>query len=247
MGKDTKSHTTVPKILDTYKHDRSAFTEGLVISSDTNQSGTLYESTGLADVSGCCSTLRKVDIETGAVAAYVNLSSNVFAEGITVWGDHVVQITYQLGTGFVYDKNSLKQLRTFKFETVSKQGWGLTHNGKHLIISDGTAWIYFLDPVSFKEVFRRRIFYEGEDFGYLNELEWVNGELLANLWYYDYYKIARINATTGTVTGFYDLSELSPLVEPGHDVFNGIAYDGSQNELVVTGKWFNKLFVVSTA
>jgi glutamine cyclotransferase len=251
IGKDTKSHITVPTILANYTHDQSAFTEGLVFNTNRSSgnasisSGTLYESTGLADTTGCCSTLRKVDLESGRVAAYVNLSSDVFAEGITVWGDEVFQITYQLGIGFVYDRHTLKQIRTFKFKTSTSQGWGLTHDGSHLIMSDGSEWIYFLDPKTLEEKHRRRVFYQGQAFGYINELEWVNGELLANLWISDYYKIARINASTGTVTGFYDLSAISPLIKPDHDVFNGIAYDSSSGHLIVTGKWFNKLFVVA--
>ena len=161
LSKEKSNHTTAPTILHVYEHDRNAFTEGLVLDASNN---VLFESTGLADVTGCCSTLRKVDMNTGRVLAYVNSSTDVFAEGITLWQDKVVQITYQLKQGFVYDQKTLQLIRTFKFETVTGQGWGLTHNGQHLIMSDGSAWIYFLDPDTFREVGRRRVFFQGQEF-----------------------------------------------------------------------------------
>ena len=243
------NRTVFPKMTANYSHDPAAFTEGLFW-----RSGFLYESTGLADVTGCCSSLRRVDLKTGRVLQERNLTADIFAEGITVVdgqdgskGESIVQLTYQSGRGYTYDFESFKPEINFSLPAnlESHEGWGLTQNGTHLIMSDGTAWLYFLDPSSLREVHRQAVFWNGVPLEYLNELEWDphNQELLANLWYEDYWKIARIDIKTGTVVGWYDFSVLKMVDVGDHDVFNGIAVDESIGNLIVTGKCFNQVFV----
>ncbi|RZN37730.1 MAG: glutaminyl-peptide cyclotransferase [Methanophagales archaeon ANME-1-THS] len=221
------------KILNTYPHDQKAFTEGLVF-----EDGYVYEGTGIKGES----TVRKVDLETGRVLKVHHLPTQFFGEGVTVWEDTLIQLTYQSRIGFVYNKESFILLRAFTYPT---EGWGITHDGKHLIMSDGTSTLYFLNPETFEEV--RRI--EVRDAGrllvpHLNELEYVQGEIYANVWLTN--RIARISPETGRVVGWIDLEGLlseEDRLQPV-DVLNGIAYDAPHDRLYVTGKYWPKLFVI---
>jgi len=219
-------------IVNTYPHDRNAFTEGLVF-----EDGFLYEGTGRKGYS----TLRRVELETGDILQISELSDQFFGEGITIYGDEVVQITWQSNIGFVYDKNSFELLQEFNYST---DGWGITHDGERLIMSDGTSTLHFLDPQTFEEIGQLEVSGNDGPVTRLNELEYVQGEIYANVWQTDL--VARIAPETGLVVGWVDLAGLLPtedLSEPV-DVLNGIAYDANTDRLFVTGKWWPKLFEI---
>jgi glutaminyl-peptide cyclotransferase len=221
------------RVVKVYPHDRQAFTQGLQY-----VDGFLYESTGQHGQSG----IRKIKLETGEVLQHQPLDPKYFGEGITVWGDTIVQLTWQSEIGFVYDKKTLKQLRSF---TYAGEGWGLTHDGARLIMSDGTASgsLRFLDPKTLKETGRLVVRDGGRPVDDLNELEYVRGEILANVWMTQ--RIARISPKTGEVAGWIDLSGLlDPREAAGTDVLNGIAYDAAGDRLFVTGKLWPKLFEI---
>lgn len=220
------------RILNTYPHDRNAFTQGLI-----SEDGILYESTGLRGRS----SLRKVELETGKVLQQHPLSDQLFGEGITVYRDKIIQLTWQSHVGFVYDKESFELLKTFRYPT---EGWGITHNHQCLIMSDGTSVLHFLDPESFKTVCQLKVCDENSPVARLNELEYVKGEIYANVWQTD--RIARINPHTGKVTGWIELSGLLSFADHQHrvDVLNGIAYDRVRKRLFVTGKLWPKLFEI---
>ena len=222
------------KVVKTYPHDRGAFTQGLQY-----VDGVLYEGTGQHGQSG----IRKVKLETGEVLQHQPLDAKYFGEGITVWGSTIVQLTWQSEIGFVYDKNTFKQLRTF---TYTGEGWGLTHDGTRLIMSDGDARgaLRFLDPKTYKETGRLIVRNGGAPVNHLNELEFVRGEVLANIW--QTHRIAKISLKTGEVTGWIDLSGLlDPREAVGTDVLNGIAYDAAGDRLFVTGKLWPKVFEIA--
>ncbi len=220
------------RIVATYPHDRAAFTEGLVI-----DGGALYESTGLNGQS----SLRRVDLASGKVLQSVPLDQTYFGEGVTVWKDQIIQLTWKSHVGFVYDKSSFKLLKTFNYPT---EGWGLTHDDTSLIMSDGTPIIHFLDPVTFQETKRITVTDQSQPVFKLNELEYVHGEILANVWQTD--RIVRISPDSGQVIGWIDLTGLlSPADrQPPVDVLNGIAYDAVHDRLFVTGKLWPKLFEI---
>lgn len=219
------------KVVKVYPHDRQAFTQGLQY-----LDGVLYEGTGQNGQSG----IRRVKLETGEVLQHQPLDAKYFGEGITVWRDTIIQLTWQSEVGFVYDRTTFKQIRTF---TYPGEGWGLTHDGKRLIMSDGSAALRFLDPGSFKELGRLTVRDGGVPVKNLNELEVVKGEILANVW--QTMRIARISPMTGDVTGWIELSGLlDPREAVGTDVLNGIAYDAAGDRLFVTGKWWPKLFEI---
>ncbi|WP_092948266.1 glutaminyl-peptide cyclotransferase [Roseateles sp. YR242] len=221
------------KVVKAYPHDRGAFTEGLFF-----KDGFLFESTGLKGHS----TVRKVNLETGEVVLDTSLPSEIFGEGITHWGDRIIGLTWTDGIGYVLDGGTFKMWRKFSY---SGEGWGITQNGRELIMSDGTPELRFIDPVSFKETRRVRVTAGGKPVEKLNELEWVDGEVLANIWQTD--RIARIDPASGKVTGWIDLTGLMPERNPqaqGEDVPNGIAYDAKTKRLFVTGKLWPKLFEV---
>jgi len=220
------------KVLNTHPHDRMAFTEGLVIAD-----GVLYEGTGLNGAS----TLRRVDLESGKVLQSVALGPEYFGEGVTVWGDQIVQLTWKSRLGFIYDKATFKLLKTFNYPS---EGWGLTHDDQSLIMSDGTPTIHFLDPVTLQETRRMTVTDQGQPVFNLNELEYVHGEILANVWQTD--RIARIAPETGEVIGWIDLAGLLGQADrqPAVDVLNGIAYDAAHDRLFVTGKLWPKLFEI---
>jgi glutaminyl-peptide cyclotransferase len=219
------------KVVKIYPHDRMAFTQGLQY-----VDGVLYEGTGQNGQSG----IRKVELETGKVLQHQPLDAKYFGEGITVWQNTLVQITWQSEIGFVYDKASFKQLKSFSY---TGEGWGLTNDGTRLIMSDGSAYIRFLDPVTFKETGRVMVKDNGVAISKLNELEFVKGEIVANVWMTK--RLVRISPKTGEVLGWIDLEGLlDPRDAIGTDVLNGIAYDAKGDRLFVTGKWWPKLFEI---
>ena len=220
------------QVVQTYPHDAQAFTQGLVY-----RDGFLYEGTGLNGRS----TLRKVRLETGEVLEQHVLAGQYFGEGITDWGDRLLQLTWQSKIGFVYDLQTFALIRTFAYEG---EGWGLTHDTSTLILSDGTSQLRFFDPVSFELVGTYTVRDGGAPVANLNELEYVRGEIYANIWQTD--RVVKILASTGQVTGWIDLSGLLPEGDRGApvDVLNGIAYDAQHDRLFVTGKLWPKLFEI---
>ena len=218
-------------VVQTYPHDREAFTQGLEY-----VDGVLYEGTGLNGRS----SIRKVKLETGEVLQKHSVPAQYFGEGITVWGSQLVELTWQSGVGLVYDAKTLAERRTFKY---SGEGWGLTHDAKSLIMSDGTDAIRFLNPSTFAEERRIKVTAVGVPVKELNELEYVKGEIFANVWQTDY--IARIDPATGTIRAWVDLRGLLPQSDrAGADVLNGIAYDAARDRIFVTGKLWPKLFEI---
>jgi glutamine cyclotransferase len=220
------------RIVNVYPHDPEAFTQGLVF-----QDGIFYEGTGLWGES----TLRKVDLESGEVLQLYSLPPEFFGEGITIFGERVIQLTWQEETGFVYDKESFEWLETFTYTT---EGWGITHDGTRLIMSDGTATLYFWDPETFGETGRVQVYDEEGPVVRLNELEYIQGLVYANIWLTDF--VAIIDPQSGQVTAYIDLGGLlAPEDRDGQvDVLNGIAYDAVGDRLFVTGKWWPKLFEI---
>ena len=220
------------RVVNTFPHDRNAFTQGLVY-----ESGVLYESTGLYGRS----SLRRVELETGKILQIRELPTQYFGEGITIYGDRLIQLTWQSNVGFVYHKDSFDILREFDYPT---EGWGITYDGKSLIMSDGTSTLYFLNPETFEETGRVEVSERGSPVTKLNELEYVRGEIYANVWETDH--IARIAPRTGQVVGWIELEGILSTEELSQpvDVLNGIAYDGENDRLFVTGKLWPKLFEI---
>jgi glutamine cyclotransferase len=220
------------EVVNVWPHDRGAFTEGLVY-----LKGILIESTGLNGRS----TLRKVDLQTGRVLQQVQLSSRYFGEGMTVLGGKIFQLTWQNQTGFVYDLESLRLEQEFSY---AGEGWGLTTDGQSLIMSDGTNQIRFMDPVTFKVTRTISVFSHGQPLKQQNELEYIKGELFANIWQTQ--SVVRIDPATGAIRGLIDFSGLLAPGDyaSGTDVLNGIAYDAAGDRLFVTGKYWPKLFEV---
>jgi len=221
------------RVVHSYPHDAKAFTQGLVYAD-----GHLYESTGIEGRS----SLRMVDVETGRVLQELPVPKPYFAEGLTTWGSTLIQLTWQSHVAFVYDRFSFRQLRT---QSYTGEGWGLTTDGKALILSDGTARLRFLDPVTFREVRSITVKDHGRPVIQLNELEMVKGEIYANVWHSD--RIARIAPATGKVLGWIDLAGLLPPRERSDPeaVLNGIAYDAAHDRLFVTGKLWPRLFEIN--
>jgi glutamine cyclotransferase len=216
-----------------YPHDPNAYTQGLFF-----RQGFLYESTGLEGRS----SVRKVRLETGEVIEGVKLPAEVFGEGIVDWGDQLIGITWKNQLGYVLKLDGFGFVRRFGY---AGEGWGLTRNNLEIIQSDGTAELRFLDPQTLQEKRRLKVSAEGRPVDMLNELEWVDGEIYANIWQTD--RIARIDPKTGKVVGWIDLSGLLAPADrvPGHtDVLNGIAYDPLTKRLFVTGKLWPKLFQI---
>ena len=218
------------QIVHSYPHDPDAFTEGLEY-----HGGFLYESTGLNGRS----SIRKVKLETGEVLQNRNISKDYFGEGITFWKDELFELTWSSEIAFVYDAATFASKRSFNYKG---EGWALTHNADGLIMSDGTADLRFLDPVTFKERRRVTVTDGGVPIKYVNELEWVKGEIFANIYTTDY--IARIDPANGRVTGWIDVRGMLPRQNDGNTVPNGIAYDAEHDRLFVTGKNWSKLFEI---
>lgn len=220
------------KVINPYPHDRSAFTEGLVF-----EDGVLYEGTGLHGYS----TLRRVKLETGEILQIRELPPQFFGEGVTIYGNKIIQLTWQSHIGFVYDKYSFKLLQEFNYPG---EGWGITHDGKHLIMSDGTETLYFLGPETFEEIGQIEVSANDIPITRINELEYIQGEIYANIWQTE--RIARIDPLTGQVTGWIDLKGILNPEDRSKtvDVLNGIAYDAKNDRLFVTGKFWPKLFEI---
>ena len=223
------------RVVHTYPHDSNAFTQGIIY-----LNGHLYESTGIQGRS----SLREEDLESGRILRYQALSSRYFGEGLTNWGNTLVQLTWQSHTALVYDLNTFRFVRTFHYPY---EGWGLTQDGKNLILSDGSSKLYFLDPATFREVRRINVTDHGASIDQLNELEFIHGEIYANIWHKD--RIARISPASGKVLGWIDLSGLLPpgSVSDPEAVLNGIAYDSMHDRLLVTGKLWPKIFEIKLA
>jgi len=218
-------------MVHSYPHDRDAFTQGLEY-----VDGVMYESTGLKGRS----SIRRVKLETGEVLQSRPLDAAHFGEGITLFGDQLFQLTWQSGLAFVYERTTFAPRTSYRYRG---EGWGLTHDRTSLIMSDGTEYLRFLDPATFAEQRRVRVTGVGEPVKNLNELEYVKGEVLANVWLTDF--IVRIDPQTGQVKGYVDFSGLLPLAQRGQDaVLNGIAYDPAGDRLFVTGKLWPRLYEV---
>jgi glutaminyl-peptide cyclotransferase len=223
------------RVLASYPHDPGAFTQGLAY-----EDGTLYEATGSVGVGP--SSLRRVDLATGTVQARHDLAGEDFGEGIAVVGDRIIQLTWQSQTGFVYDRATFRPLGSFRYPG---EGWGLAYDGRRLIMSDGTDRLRFLDPRTFVETGSVLVRDAGRPIDQLNELEYIDGQVYANVWQTD--RIVRIDPATGRVTAVIDLAGLLPAAdrESGQvDVLNGIAYDATGDRLFITGKLWPKLFEI---
>ena len=221
------------EVVHVYPHDAKAFTQGLIYID-----GHLYESTGLNGRS----SLRMVELATGRVLQQRDVPAEYFGEGLTDWGSNLIQLTWQAHKGFVYDRFSFSLVRTFSYEG---EGWGITHDATQLIMSDGTAYLRFLDPKTFRETRRMKVTDEnGRGVESLNELEFIHGEIWANIWQED--RVARIAPRTGKVLGWIDLSGIISKEElkGSGAVLNGIAYDVSGDRIFVTGKLWPKLFEI---
>lgn len=223
-------HRTQFRIAHVTPHDPGAYTQGLVFSG-----GFLYESTGKYGAS----SIRKVEIATGRVLKIALLPRAHFGEGLTLWRDRLIQLTWRSKVGFVYDRGSFSKIGEFR---IDAEGWGLTSDGKSLIMSDGTDTLRFLDPETFAETGRLAVSDDGDPVWNLNELEYIDGEIFANIWFEDV--VARISPQSGAVLGWLDLSALRNFLDAGGsaEVLNGIAWDPEGRRLFVTGKYWPKLF-----
>lgn len=221
------------RIVATYPHDAGAFTQGLFFSD-----GRLFESTGQRGESA----VRELDLATGKVKRAVELPAEYFGEGSTAWGRTIVSLTWKHGKGFRWDRDSFRKLGEFAY---AGEGWGLTQDGKSLILSDGTSELRFLDPGSFAERRRVTVTWRGRAVSQVNELEYVRGEVLANIWHTPL--IVRIDPASGVIKGVIDLRAVIASVEvnDSESVLNGIAYDAKAGKLYVTGKRWPKLFEIA--
>ncbi len=226
------SNTYTYRIVNSYPHDPDSFTQGLQY-----EDGILYEGTGQEG----SSKLRKVTLETGQIMQEYKLPSSYFGEGITIWDDRIIQLTWQARMGFVYDKESFRLLRRFNYPT---EGWGITHDNVRLIMSDGTSALYFLDPETLQTIGQIEVHDENGPILEINELEYIQGYVYANIWKTN--TIAIIDPETGKVVSTIDLSGLLSFCDINQpiDVLNGIAYDAENDRLFVTGKLWPKLFEI---
>jgi len=219
------------QIVRSYPHDAEAFTQGLEY-----VDGFLYEGTGLNGRS----SIRRVALDTGDVVQRRAVGPEHFGEGITIWENNLFELTWQSQVALVYDRRTFQPIRSFSYKG---EGWGLTHDAASLIMSDGSPDLRFLDPVSFRERRRVRVVDASVPVKDLNELEFVKGEVWANVWTTDF--IARIDPATGRVTGWIDLRGLLPAGDRAGDaVLNGIAYDSAGDRVFVTGKLWPRLFEI---
>ncbi len=219
-------------VVNTYPHDRRAFTQGLLY-----RDGVLFESTGNYGRS----SLRRVRLDTGEVLKRIDVDALHFAEGLAAWDNRLIQLTWQSELAFVYDLETFELLETFSYEG---EGWGLTQDGRRLIMSDGSSTLRFLDPLTFVETGQLTVTERGQPVSNINELEMVGGELFANVWYSD--EVIVIDPETGQVTARIDFSSLREQVgRLGHEaVLNGLAWDATGDRLFVTGKHWPQLFEV---
>ena len=219
-------------VLNVYPHDQDAFTQGLAFAD-----GILYEGTGRRGES----SLRVVELQSGDILKRVSLPDECFGEGISVCDDTIVQLTWKSGVGLVYDRNDLREIGSFPYDT---EGWGITYDGERLIMSDGTSRLHFLDPATYTVEEVVKVVDGDSPVMQLNELEYINGLVFANVWKTD--RIAIIAPTDGGVVGWLDLAGLleSQQAASGADVLNGIAYDSENDRLFVTGKLWPWLFEI---
>ncbi len=220
------------QVVHIYPHDPEAFTQGL-----TYDAGRLYESTGRYGRS----SIRLVELKTGKVIKSRSLPVFYFGEGLTLWGDRLIQLTWKSHTGFVYRRDTFETLGTFQYHG---EGWGITRVGSLLVMSDGSAALRFLDAASLQEIKSLEVTDGGRPVMALNELEYINGEIFANVWPTDW--IARISPETGRVVGWVDLAGLriAGRATGKEDALNGIAYDAENDRIFVTGKLWPKLFEI---
>ncbi len=225
-------------LMKVYPHDTSAYTQGLQY-----VNGFLYEGTGNPDSVPDKSKLRKVDYVTGKTVKEISLPGILFGEGITILGNKIYQLTWQNKKGFIYNFTDFKLIKGFSYDIA---GWGLTNDGKNLIVTDGSSTIYFWDPETLKEIKRISVQDDAGMKNNLNELEYINGYIYANVYQTDY--VLKIDPATGNVVGRIDFSELKKnypeLEAPPSDVLNGIAWDSTGNRLFITGKYWSKLFEI---
>ena len=223
------------QVVKTYPHDPGAFTEGLLF-----EKGALFESTGLVGRSW----IRKSKLETGQVLLQRELKGPYFGEGMVTWKDKVVQLTWQHQVGFIYGASDFAPRGAFKYKG---EGWALTKDDRHLIMSDGTDELRFLNPDTLAETGRLKVTYRGRPLRNINELEWVKGEIFANIWQTPI--IVRIDPRTGVVTGRIDASNLPAGADRNgaEDVLNGIAYDAAGDRLLITGKQWSKIYEIKLA
>lgn len=223
------------RVVHAYPHDPQAYTEGLFY-----RDGYLYEATGT--IGG--SSIRKVELATGKVLQQRELPPPDYGEGIVAWQGKLIELTWQSQHGYVYDLATFERKGSFPYPG---EGWALTANSKHILMSDGTADIRVLDPVTLTELSRIHVTADGQPLANLNELEWVKGEIYANVWLTN--RIARIDPASGKVVGWIDLCGLQPvpasLADPQNDVLNGIAYDAKSDRLFVTGKRWPQLYEIT--
>jgi len=229
---DTKPEKYTYNVKKVYKHDVNAYTQGLFW-----HNGFLYEATGLKGES----TVRKVKLETGEVLQSFAIPTDVFGEGIVLFDNKIVQLSWDSGRGFVYDFASFKQIDEFSY---TGEGWGICTDGEKLFMTDGTPTIRILDPTTYSVTDRLEVYDNDGPVKLLNELEYINGEIFANI--YQYEKIARIDPKTGKVLAYIDLDGILPMNDwtSNTDVLNGIAYDAATKRLFVTGKKWPKLFEI---
>ena len=218
------------EVLSSYPHDPNAFLQGWVW-----YDGGFYESTGLNGES----TLRRVAFPSGEVVQKIDVPKEYFAEGLAMIGDRLIQLTWRTKKAFVYDRESFGLLGEFPYET---EGWGLTYDGTSLIMSDGSANLYFLDPETYQVTRTQPVTLEGRPLRQLNELEWIKGEVWANVWHTDV--IVRIDPASGQVVGVLDMTGLLPSRRDNDDVLNGIAYDAETDRTFVSGKRWPLLFEI---
>jgi len=218
--------------VNSYPHDPTSFTQGLLW-----REGGFFESTGQYGQS----KVRRLEFPSGRVLNEIKLAPELFGEGLALVGDRLVQLTWQSHRGFVYDLSSFRLIQEF---TYSTEGWGLTYDGTNLILSDGSSDLFYLDPQTFKSVKKLAVRMNGQPVPELNELEFIDGEIWSNVWQTDL--IVRINPATGAVTSFLDLTGILPPSERrGPDaVLNGIAHDGENKRIFVTGKLWPRIFEI---
>ena len=230
--REAKSSVAGFRVVAEYPHDASAFTQGLVFTD-----GRLFEGTGKKGES----SLRRVELKSGRIEQIVPLDSALFGEGITILDGKIYQLTWQNRLGLIYDQKTFDSLGTFRY---TGEGWGLTHDGKRLILSDGTSTIRFLDTKTFEVVKRLKVRASNGPVDQLNELEFRKGEILANVWHTN--RIARISPESGDVLGWIELTSLYPERQRQNreDVLNGIAYDEANDRLFVTGKNWPKIYEI---
>lgn len=220
------------EVVNSYPHDPTSFTQGLLW-----HDGVFYEGTGLEGQS----KLRRLEFPSGRVLKEINLAPELFGEGLALVDSRLIQLTWKSHRGFVYDLDTFRQLQEFSYDT---EGWGLTYDGKNLILSDGSSTLFYIDPQTFKPLRKLAVTMNGKPLAELNELEFIDGEIWSNVWQTDF--IVRIDPTSGRVASFLNLKNiLAPSDRTGReDVLNGIAYDAEHKRIFITGKLWPRIFEI---